>query len=436
MTKIIMPQMGESVVEGTVARWLVHEGDPVSQDQSIVEVSTDKVDVEIPSPATGILIKILVPEGTTVAVGCELAVIEDVSGQEKIPPSTLDVGQKKITPVAPVAPVFPHPPSASFAAASPVVRRLAEEYQVDLFRVQGSGTGGRITKQDVLRFVGKEKEVDRPGPASPTTPPMGPPTLREEDTPAENTEETEFTEYKVPRYEPQEGDQVMPFSRLRKRIAEHMVYSKRVAPHVTTVAEVDFSRVVPLRDEKKRILKASSGLDLTFLPFVVSATLQAISVYPTMNASVVGESLVIRKDVHMGIAVETSKGLIVSVIRHAHKKSLIQIAQEASTLARKAREGTLTPDEVTGGSFTLTNPGKTGNLFGTPIIFQPQVGIIRMGEVNKRPVVIEAEGGDTLAIHPMMYLALSYDHRVIDGALANLFLHRIKEVIEEARFSL
>ena len=430
--------MGESVVEGKVSKWLVKEGDAIQMDQPIVEVSTDKVDVEIPAPSAGALIKILVPEGETVSVGTEIALIE--SGIVSVAPETISPEVKEAPPPspkrAPAAPPSPatrlekRPPEekGEIGRVSPLVKKLAEEYKIDLQKISGTGMGGRITKQDILRYLGKEtleeaapsqiREAPREAPPK-KAPPAAP----------------EFSEYKIPRYEPKEGDQVIPFSRLRKMIAEHMVYSKRTAPHVTTVAEADMMKVVRLREEKKGWVKEQTGRDLTFLPFVVSAAVRAIEAYPTLNASVAEQNLIIRKEIHIGIAVETEKGLMVPVIRHADEKSLIGLSRAAAELAAKAKEGVLRPDDVTGGSFTVSNPGRKGNLFGTPIIFQPQVAILRMGEVIKRAVVVEVEGTDTIAIHPMMYLALSYDHRVIDGATGNLFLHRVKEILEEGRFS-
>ncbi|MBI3805228.1 MAG: 2-oxo acid dehydrogenase subunit E2 [Nitrospirae bacterium] len=469
-TKVIMPQMGESVVEGKVAKWLVREGDRIEADQPIAEVSTDKVDVEIPSPGAGTLMKIYVPEGQSVSVGAELALIGDGKEAEKEAsrPPTVE-RPPAATPGRP--PVVEPPPTPQGAAApsappkkdeprtqdsaesgqeradggrvSPLVRKLAEEYQVDLSQIKGSGISGRVTKQDILRHVGKEeaapetvsKEKIVPEKTSLSPPP---PAAREAARPAapSGRAQLEFKEYKIPQYEPKEGDQVVPFSRLRKMIAEHMVYSKQTAPHVTTVAEVDMSKVARLREEKKGAVKEQTGYDLTFLPFIVSAAIRAIADYPALNASVVGESLVLRKEIHIGVAVETEKGLMVPVIRRAEEKSLAGLSRAAAELAEKARKGTLSPDEATGGSFTISNPGKKGNLFGTPVIFQPQVGILRMGEVVKRPIVLEVDGTDTVAIHPMMYLALSYDHRVIDGATGNLFLHRVKEILEEGHFSL
>jgi len=445
-TKVIMPQMGESVVEGKVSKWLVKEGDPIQPDQPIAEVSTDKVDVEIPSPGAGTLEKILVPEGTTVSVGTEIALIGDGKAESQKPELRTEAKKEE----------KPSPPPAQTAAASapaqpaqekredkveidrlsPVVKRLVEQYQVDLRKISGTGIGGRVTKQDILDYIEREKPQAAPSaPAARAETEKSPieraaPPASKEAPPSEK-----FSEYKIPRVTPNEGDQVIPFSRLRKMIAEHMVYSKRTAAHVTTVSEVDMVRVVRLREEKKGAVKEATGSDLTFLPFVIAAAIQAIRAYPVLNASVEEQSLIIRKEIHMGIAVETEKGLMVPVIRNAGEKSIIGLSRAAAELARKAREGTLSPDEIAGGTFTVSNPGKKGNLFGTPIIFQPQVGILRMGEIIKRPVAVEADGTDTIAIHPMMYLSLTYDHRVIDGATGNLFLHQAKEILEKGDFS-
>lgn len=448
-TKVIMPQMGESVVEGKVSKWLVKEGDSIQPDQPIAEVSTDKVDVEIPSPGGGTLEKILVQEGTTVSVGTEIAVIGDGKAETQKTEIKAEAGKeaRPSPPPAQAAPVPPPPAQEKPATAkreekveidrlSPVVKRLVEEHQVDLQKISGTGIGGRITKQDILDYI--EKEKPRPAPSASAAPAEAKKGAAEKPAPAASKEAPaaeRFSEYKIPQVEPKEGDQVVPFSRLRKMIAEHMVYSKRTAAHVTTVAEVDMVRVVRLREEKKKPVKEETGSELTFLPFVIAAAIQAIRAYPVLNASVAGQSLIVRKEIHMGIAVETDKGLMVPVIRNAGEKSIIGLSRSAAELARKAREGTLSPDEIAGGTFTVSNPGKKGNLFGTPIIFQPQVGILRMGEIIKRPVVVEADGTDTIAIHPMMYLSLTYDHRVIDGATGNLFLHQVKELLEKGDFS-
>lgn len=430
--------MGESVVEGKVSKWLVKEGDLIETDQPIAEVSTDKVDVEIPSPGAGTLEKIFVPEGETVSVGTELALIQDGKEQKEG-----TEGKKRQAPSPPSVQTAPPAPARQEGKEeereetlggeeipdriSPLVKKLAKEHQIDLRNVPGTGIGGRITKQDVMAYIEKG-----------SGPPAVRPPEKKEPSPARPTgisEREEFSEFRIPIYEPKEGDQVIPFSRLRKMIAEHMVYSKRTAPHVTTVTEVDMMKIVRLRNEKKGSVKEQTGSDLTFLPFIISAAIQAISAYPTLNASVSGDRLIVKKEIHMGIAVETDKGLVVPVIRRADEKSLIGLSRAAAELARKAREGTLAPDDIAGGTFTISNPGKNGNLFGTPIIFQPQVGILRMGEVIKRPIVVESDGADTIAIHPMMYLSLSYDHRVIDGATGNLFLHRVKEILQEGRFT-
>ncbi|NKE71687.1 2-oxoglutarate dehydrogenase, E2 component, dihydrolipoamide succinyltransferase [Candidatus Manganitrophus noduliformans] len=456
-TKVIMPQMGESVVEGKVAKWLVREGEQVETDQPIAEISTDKVDVEIPSPGAGTLTKIYVPEGETVSIGAELAVIGDgkEEGKEAAkppevqrPPATTP-GRPPETERPPTTAPSPEKPAeksergeakredAEIGRISPLVRKLAEEHRVDLSQVQGTGLGGRITKQDILRYVGEEETQPAEEQRAPASPAPSRPSHEAPKPAAPLPAETlRFKEFKIPRYEPKEGDQVIPFSRLRKMIAEHMVYSKRTAPHVATVAEVDMAKVVRLRKEKKGSIKEQTGADLTYLPFLISAAIQAISDYPTLNAAVVDDSLVIRKEIHMGIAVETEKGLMVPVIRRAHEMSLAGLSRAAAELAEKARKGTLSPDEITGGSFTISNPGREGNLFGTPIIFQPQVGILRMGEIVKRPMVIDVDGNESIAVRPMMYLALSYDHRVIDGATGNAFLHRVKEILEEGRFQL
>jgi 2-oxoglutarate dehydrogenase dihydrolipoamide succinyltransferase (E2 component) len=448
-TKVIMPQMGESVVEGKVSKWLVKEGDPIEADQPIAEVSTDKVDVEIPSPSGGTLEKILVPEGETVSVGTEIALIQDGKAQDgkdqaapppaqSVPPPTPEV--KKAEPArekkeGKIEGKIEE--KVEIDRLSPVVKRLAEEYKIDLQKISGTGIGGRITKQDLLDHIDKGTPQKSASAAPAPTETEDSPKQRQTPPPSEKPVQPAegLSEYKIPRVEPKEGDQVVPFSRLRKMIAEHMVYSKRTAAHVTTVSEVDLVRVVRLREEKKSFVKEQTGSDLTFLPFVIAAAIRAIPAYPTLNASVAGQSLIIRKEIHMGIAVETEKGLMVPVIRNAGEKSIVGLSRSAAELARKAREGTLAPDEITGGTFTVSNPGKNGNLFGTPIIFQPQVGILRMGELIKRPVVIEADGTETIGIHPMMYLSLTYDHRVIDGATGNLFLHRVKEILEKGEFS-
>jgi len=400
-----LPSLGESVVEGTVSRWLVKEGDRVAVDQPLVEVTTDKVDAEIPAPVAGVIQKILVAEGQTVAVGAPLVMIE------------ADAGSK-----APSKPAVPPTPSAQPAAeapareappATPLARRLAEEAKVDLRSITGTGAAGRVTKQDVAQHAnGRSRQAGEPAP---------PPAAGR----------AAYLSYSL-----QPGDKVVPMTPLRRLVAEHMVLSKRVSPHVGTVAEVDMSGVTRVRDAHKRAFEQDHDFGLSFLPFVVHATVRALREFPRLNASVLEDAIVEKKDIHIGIAVETEKGLVVPVARHADRLSLAGLAQAVEDLANRARSKKLSADELKGGSFTISNPGRFGNLYGFAIINQPQVGILRMGEIVKRPVVRTLDGEDAIVIRPIMHLALSYDHRAVDGAPANGFLHRIRELLEEAEFDL
>jgi 2-oxoglutarate dehydrogenase E2 component (dihydrolipoamide succinyltransferase) len=443
-----LPSLGESVVEGTVSRWLVKEGDRVAVDQPLVEVTTDKVDAEIPSPAAGVVQKILVAEGQTVAVGAPLAMLE-TEGESKAPkaprasearsepkasevpeglpqaseggpPQSKQPGKPAGPAAAAAAPAPqaperpappPEPPAREAPPATPLARRLAEEAKVDLRSVTGTGASGRVTKQDVVQASRRET------PASPGTAPAG--------------GRAAYLNYSL-----QPGDRVVPMSPLRKLVAEHMVLSKRVSPHVGTVAEIDMSGVSRVRDAHKRSFEQDHGFGLSFLPFVVHATVRALREYPRLNASVVEDAIVEKKDIHIGIAVETEKGLVVPVVRQADRLSLAGLAQALEDLASRARSKKLSADELKGGTFTISNPGRHGNLYGFAIINQPQVGILRMGEIVKRPVVHTVGGEDAIVIRPIMHLALSYDHRAVDGAPANGFLHRIRELLEEAEFDL
>lgn len=419
--KVIMPQMGESVVEGTVARWLVREGERVGRDQPLVAVSTDKVDVEIPSPAEGILSRILVPEGQTVDVGAALAVIDGEG--ETSPPPAPEKAEGKPAPAPRPTPVTP----GERRRISPLVRRLAKEHGVDLSQVAGTGLEGRITKEDLLRHLGEATGPLRPQPSERKGPIP----------PGETPPSTEVAGgYRIPPYTPKPGDRLIPFTRVRKRIADHMVASKRISAHVSTVAEVDLTALVRLRAERKQQLKEKEGVDLTFLHFVIAAAVGALKEYPLLNASVAEDQIIVKKEINIGIAVDTEAGLIVPVLHQADTLSLIGLARAAGALAERARSSQLSPQEISGGTFTISNPGKKGNLFGTPILVQPQVGILRMGEVTKRPVVIEVGGEDALAIRSMMYLTLSYDHRIIDGVTGNGFLHRVKTLLEEGDLGL
>ena len=435
---VTLPQLGESVLEGTIARWLVKEGDRVERDQPLVEVTTDKVDAEIPAPEAGVIEAILVPEGETVAVGGELARIGAGEGaaaerrEAAAPEREAAAGRER--PGAPAA-----------VRATPAARRAAEEAGVDLASVEATGPGGRVRRADVERSRGAEpsaapeaRRESGPRAAAPprTGEPAAPARRPSRAAPRARDDADAGGRARFGHYAIQEGDRVTPMSPLRKLVAEHMVYSKRTSPHVGTVAEVDLGGVAAVRNEQKRAFREAHGLPLTFLPFVVHATVRALREFPALNASVLEDAIVEKRDIHIGVAVETEKGLVVPVVRHADRLSLAGLAAAIEDLSNRARTKKLTADDLKGGTFTVSNPGRAGNLYGFAIINQPQVGILRMGEIVKRPVVRPIDGQDAILIRPIMHLALSYDHRAVDGAPANGFLHRVKELLEEAEFDL
>ncbi len=471
--EVTMPQMGESVVEGTVTKWLVKVGDRVNEDQPLCEISTDKVDTEIPSPAAGLIAQLIAAEGETLPVGAPLAMIETAAGAAK-PPSPL---QAVARPVAIAAPAAAAPaagrsvgaaavdasrPAAEAPAAtlravparpassggpprrySPVVVRMAEEHAIDLGLVPGTGIGGRVSKRDIERYLeglraGTSQTARANGAAARQAPepPAGAGAPAAAPTSAPTVSPAGAALFRPPVYQPREGDAVEPFTRRRKLIAEHMVYSKTHSPHVGTVAEVDLTRLMALRDKHKSAFQSREGFALTLLPFAAMATVRALREFPRMNASVVGDSVVTRREINLGVAMDAAEGLVVPVIKQADTFTVVGIAREIERLRRKVQEKTVTADDLGGGSFTLSNPGREGNLYGFAIINQPQVGILRMGEVKKRPVVVELDGADAIAIRTMMFLALSYDHRVIDGVLGNRFLFRSARILEEADFEL
>ena len=412
MAVVTMPQMGESVLEGTLERWLVREGERVDKDQNLCEITTDKVDTEIPAPEAGVVTQLLVAEGETIEVGAKLAVIAAEAA----------TAEAAAAPVEPVRPVEPEPQ----VRATPLARRMAEDQGIDLTELRGSGVAGRVTVADLA-----------PQPVEPQ-PPVPTPVARtvEQRTDAPGTLGEFLGDMKIPKYTPREGDTVIPFTAIRRRIAAHMVVSKTVSPHVGTVAELDLHRLVKLREAAKAEFRSSQGFALTYLPFVVQATVRALKEVPRMNSSVVDESIIERRGIHIGVAVETERGLLVPVVRDADRLSLTGLAHAIEDLARRAREREITADELQGGTFTLTNPGRQGNLYGFAVINQPQVGILRMGEIKRRPVVVARDGDETIAIHPMMFLALSYDHRIIDGVTGNGFLYRVAGELEAAEFEL
>jgi 2-oxoglutarate dehydrogenase E2 component (dihydrolipoamide succinyltransferase) len=438
---VVMPQLGESVIEGIVVKWLVKVGDTVAKDQPLLEISTDKVDAEIPSPAAGTILEILAKEGDTVPIQeilCRIETEKEAAAPSP-PPEKWDEEEegfpgamaRKTAPPIPAAPRAeppkeagkppppPPPKERPKLRISPVVAKMSAEHGLDISQIPGTGIDGRVTKRDVEEYLarGGKEVVPAPPPKAKPAPP--PPAPKAKPAPPPGAKVTP------------EGDQVIPFTPIRKMIAEHMVMSKRTSPHVHTFAEVDMHKVVAFRDEKKK-----EGVSLTYLPFVIWAAIEAIREFPILNAQVVGESTVIKKAIHIGVAVDTERGLIVPVIRNADEKSLLGLAKAVDDIAARAAAKKILPDELAGGTFSVTNPGRMGNLFGTPIINQPQVGILRMGQVVKRPVVIEAGGEDAIVIRPMMYLCLGYDHRIVDGVAGNSFLFRVREILEAGEFHL
>lgn len=446
MSTIRMPQLGESVVEGTVGKWLVQEGQRIEKDQPVVEILTDKADSEINASEAGVVTKILAPEGATVAVGDALCEV-DASAQAAATPSAEKSGGKKSVPPPAPAPQAAPPQEQRVAASppsdspsSPAVRKLAREQGVDLGSVSGSGNGGRVTKDDVLRAVKIAPAFDRdssiPPPIKPAAAPTAAPLARAPAAPlSAPSSSISSGAFKVPPYNPRPGDQEIPMSRRRRIIADHMVYSKLTSPHVVTFAEVDVAKTEAVRKSNKDALK-KEGVNLTFLSFVAAATARALRENKGLNARVLSDSYVLLAEINLGIAVDTPDGLVVPVIRNAADLTVRGLARAIDELAVKARDGHLTPDDLAAKTFTITNPGRKGNLVGGAIISQPNVGILRTGEIRKRVVVIEHEDEDVLAIHPVMQMALSYDHRIVDGVAANNFLYRVRELLEAGEFTI
>ena len=426
-TSVVLPPLGESVTEGTVTRWLKRVGDAVAADEPIVEVSTDKVDTEIPAPAGGIVLAIRVPEDTTVAVGTELAVIGDAGAlpADSAPAPAPAPAAAPTPPPAPAPAAAPVPAPAAAAPASgddeayvtPLVRKLAAEKGVDLATVVGTGVGGRIRKQDVLAAAERA--------AAPAAAPAAPSAPASAATPAA-----------TPASAGVRGT-TQPLSRLRRVIAERMVESLQVSAQLTTVVEVDVTRIAQLRDRAKADFEAREGVKLTFLPFFAKAAVEALAAYPALNASIdiASGTVTYHGDVNLGVAVDTDRGLLVPVVRDAGDLSVAGLARRITDLADRTRTNKVSPDELSGGTFTLTNTGSRGALFDTPIINQPQVAILGTGSVVKRPVVISDGGSDVIAIRSMVYLALTYDHRLVDGADAARFLSAVRARLEEGTFA-
>jgi len=402
-----MPQMGESIAEGTIVRWIKKVGDQVDRDEPLFEITTDKVDAEIPSPAAGILTEITAKEGDTVTVNSVVGTIQ-VAGEEpvqKTPPAPKPQPQADGTPAAAAPASKPASDDAHRHKSSPLVRRIARENHLDVAQVAGTGLGGRVTKQDILEYLGRgQGEEGGKGKGGKGTGPSQEPGPRSQDT---------------------GRSEIQPLSAMRKKIAEHMVLSKRTSAHVHTVFHVDFSDVERLRQQKKEEY-AGLGAKLTYMAFIAKAVIDALRRHPILNASLDGDNVVYKKDVNLGIAVALETGLIVPVIKNADEKNLLGLSRAIADVAERARAKQLKPEEVHGGTFTITNPGQSGAQFGMPIINQPQVAILGVGTVEKRPVVVD----DGIAIRTMAYLTLGFDHRLIDGAAADQFMADIKQNLE------
>jgi len=432
---VIMPQMGESIAEGTVSRWLKKVGEAVKRDEPILEISTDKVDAEIPAPASGVLAEIKVNEGTTVEVQTVIAVIEtDGAGAVAAPvpaqpPAAAPPAAETPAASAAPAPAAPAPaprtaPPAGETAedrlrtrSTPLVRKIAAEHDVDLADLEGTGHAGRVTKKDILSYIESGK------PARPAGPPAA--------APAPSAGAGKGGEVAHPTVEPWPGDKVEPMSKIRKLTADHMIVSRRTSAHVTSFFEVDFSHIGRLRAAKKAEYQ-SRGANLTYLGFIVKAVADNLRRHPVVNASVSGDTIIYRKPINVGIAVALDWGLIVPVLRNVDELSLFGIAKGMADLADRARAKRLSPDEVQRGTFTITNPGVFGSYVGVPIINQPQVAILGVGAIEKRPRVLTLEDGqDVIAIRTMGMLSLSYDHRIVDGADADRFMADVKRDLEQ-----
>ncbi len=424
-TNVVMPQMGESIAEGTVVRWIKKVGDAVERDEPLFEISTDKIDAEIPSPAAGVLAEIRAREGENVPVDSVVAVIAE-PGAIAAPPPAAAPEPGVPSPQGTAAAEAPEPAASQPSAApppvveqsssderrhqrsSPVVRRIAREHNVDIGALRGSGVGGRVTKQDILTFI----EGRPAAPAGAVPPPS------EAASPAAPASA-------MPTSRRGEGVEIVPMTVMRRRIAEHMIASRRTSAHVHSVFEIDFLNVSKIREAKKAEFERL-GAKLTYLPFIIKAAADALRAVPVVNASLDGENIVYRKDINIGIAVALDWGLIVPVIKNADEKNILGLTRAATDLAARARAKQLKPEDVQGGTFTITNPGVYGSLVGTAIINQPQVAILDVGVIEKRPVVVD----DAIVIRPRAYVALGFDHRLIDGAVADQFMAFLKTRIE------
>jgi|CXWL01.1.fsa_nt_gi 2-oxoglutarate dehydrogenase E2 component (dihydrolipoamide succinyltransferase) len=474
-TEVVMPQMGESIAEGTITKWLAKVGDTVERDQPLYEISTDKVDAEIPSPAAGVLLEIKFPAGTTVAVNSVVAMI-GAAGDSTAPapaavaapaPAAPAVEAPLAAAAVPAPPVVaaPAPAPAPVPAtpegelaqrlrtySSPLVRSIAAKEGVDIAQVPGTGVHGRVTKDDILGHLETRKSAPAAAPAAPApaaapTPVAAPTAASVAAAPAPvATPAAHGPQATAPVYGPQPGDpfyyfapayregdnvEIEPMSRIRQITAAHMVYSKRTSAHVSTVFHMDFSKVEAVRAKAKRKFDSQVGTKLSYMPFIFKAVCAALRANPKLNAAIDGTNVVFKKDINLGMAVALDWGLIVPVIKNADRMNIIGLAQAANDLADRARSKKLKPDEAQGGTFTITNPGVFGSLFGTPVINQPQVAILGIGAIEKRPVVVTQDGVDMIAVKTMSYFGITYDHRLVDGADADHFMNAVKKSLLE-----
>ena len=420
-TDIVMPQMGESITEGTITKWLKKVGDKVERDEPLFEISTDKVDAEIPSPAAGTLTEIKFPEGATVGINTVVAVIGGAAGKPAAAPTPAvptpaapaSAAVAPAAPAASTAPVAPAAPAASVAAderprSSPLVRKIAKDNNVDLNRVSGTGPSGRITKTDILGYI--ENPAAKPAPAA---------------APVKSSAATPATNVPLP-------GSLVPMTKMRSIIAQRMVESKRTSPHVHTVFKVDMTRIVRLRERERSKFEQRNGVKLTYMPFIARAAIAALSKHPIVNATVEGDAIRYSRNINIGIAVALQWGLIVPVIKRAEEQNFLGIARSIADIAERARGKKLNPDEVLGGTFTLTNSGIFGEQFGMPIINQPQAAILGIGGLNKEAeVVTDEEGNDSIAIRSMQHFCLGFDHRIVDGADAGRFMADFKAYLED-----
>ncbi len=451
---VLMPQMGESIAEGTIVKWLKKVGETVQRDEPLLEISTDKVDAEIPSPGAGVLREILAKEGDTIAVNAVIARLNEPGEVSAAGAAQAGIAQPAPAPSAPKpapaamsassghprspavhqAPATSAPavePNGKHIRSSPLVRNIAREHEIDIEEVPGTGLGGRVTKDDIINYIEQRKMSPAPVPAPPTAPlAPGAPVA-----PAPPAAPLAPTQPAIPSYTTGERITIEQMSVMRRKIAEHMVLSRRTSAHVTTFFEVDFTNIARLREGIKKSFEERNGTKLTFMPFVIKSVIDALKAFPVVNASVDGENIIYKHDINIGMAVALESGLIVPVIKQADALSLVGLARATQDLAARARNKQLKPDEVSGGTFSITNFGLYGGYTATPIINQPQAAILGLGGIHKRPWVVETQDGEAIAIRHIGVLSLSFDHRLIDGAVADQFMAHLKKMIETTDFS-